>query len=336
MTDSILRRLPVALGAALLAHACTTDAPSAGVGATERSHRVHAATVTTEAVGRSLQAVGTVYASGQVELRPQVEGILAEAGKAGLLEQALRDRLVAIVGLSMAATPLLLAALTRFVATHPAPRPQRPFDEMHDDHPEVLIAGFGRFGQIIARLLTAQGVPFVGIEHSAEQVDFVRRFGNKIYYGDPARPDLLRAAGAARVKVFVVAIDDVPANLRTVRLIRRAYPEARVYARARDRRHAWQLMDMGVEAIRETFHSSLAMAEEVLVALGLPRDTAAERAARFREHDESVLRDQHLVHDDEDALMQSARAARRQLEQLFEADRGGGGAGEADGRKPAD
>lgn len=79
MTDSILRRLPVALGAALLAHACTTDAPSAGVGATERSHRVHAATVTTEAVGRSLQAVGTVYASGQVELRPQVEGILAEA-----------------------------------------------------------------------------------------------------------------------------------------------------------------------------------------------------------------------------------------------------------------
>jgi glutathione-regulated potassium-efflux system protein KefB len=248
--------------------------------------------------------------------------VFAEAGKAGLLDAALRDRLVAIVGLSMAATPLLLAALTHLVSRHAPHAEPRPYDEMHDDHPEVLIAGFGRFGQIVARLLTAQGVPFVGIEHSAEQVDFVRRFGNKIYYGDPARPDLLRAAGAARVSVFVVAIDDMASSLRTVRVLRRLYPKARIYARARDRRHAWQLMDMGVDAIRETFHSSLAMAEQVLVALGLSPEVARERAARFRQHDEGVLRDQHLVYDDEAALMQSANAARKELEQLFEVDRG--------------
>ena len=115
----------------------------------------------------------------------------------------------------------------------------------------------------------------------------MRRFGSTIYYGDPARPELLRSAGAAQVKVFVIAIDDVEANLRTVRTIRRLYPDAKVFARARNRRHAWQLMDLGAQVVRETFHSSLVMGERVLVELGLPPEVAAERARRFREHDEA-------------------------------------------------
>ena len=98
-----------------------------------------------------------------------------------------------------------------------------------------------------------------------------------------------------------------------------------MFARARDRRHAWALMDMGAQAVREMFHSSLVMGERLLVALGVPADVARDHAARFREHDERILNEQYLVHDDEAALLQSAQDARRELEQLFEADRGGAG-----------
>ncbi len=249
--------------------------------------------------------------------------VFGEALKAGLLEQVMRDRLVAIVGVSMALTPLLLIVVSKLL---PADRkaPVKPFDTMVDDHPRVLIAGFGRFGQIVARLLSAQKIRYVAIEHSPEQVDFSRRFGSEIYYGDPSRAELLRAAGSAHVRVFVVATDDVKANLQTVRLIRRLYPDASVFARARNRRHAWELMDLGVEVVRETFHSSLKMGERVLVALGEDAQVAARRADRFREHDEALLHAQHQIYDDEAALIQTSQEARRDLKQLFEADQGEG------------
>jgi len=250
--------------------------------------------------------------------------VFGEAEKAGLLAGVIRDRLVAIVGMSMALTPLLLIAITRLLAAHPRREKQRPYDRIVDDHPQVLIAGFGRFGQIVARLLTAQRVAFVAIEHSPEQVEFVRRFGNQIYYGDPARAELLRAAGGANVRVFVVAIGEVESNLKAVRLIRSQYPRAKVFARARNRRHAWELMDLGVEVVRETFHSSLKMGEHVLVALGEREDVAAQRAERFRQHDEALLRTQHQVYDDEAALIQTSQEARKDLEQLFAADLGEG------------
>jgi glutathione-regulated potassium-efflux system protein KefB len=157
-----------------------------------------------------------------------------------------------------------------------------------------------------------------------EQVDFFRRFGNPIYYGDPAKPDLLRAAGAARIKVFVVAVDDVEASLRITRLIRRQYPKAQVMVRARDRRHAWQLMDFGVKPLRETFGSSLEMGRDVMVALGVPPEVADDRARRFRELDERLLEAQYLVYDDEDALRQTNAEARKELEQLFAAELGEG------------
>lgn len=253
--------------------------------------------------------------------------VFAEATRAGLLEAALRDRLVAAVGLSMAVTPLLLLALDRLPQAR-AGAPRREYDTIPDQHPQVLIAGFGRFGQIVARLLAAQRIRFIAIEHNAEQVDFVRRFGNPVYYGDPARPDLLRSAGAAHVRVFVVAIDKPETNLRVVRTLRRLYPDAVVYARARDRRHAWALMDLGARAMRETFHTSLKMGEQVLRELGVPEAIAQARVERFAEHDERVLQAQYLVQDDEDALLQSAAEARRELEQLFEADQGEGVLGE--------
>jgi len=252
--------------------------------------------------------------------------VFGEAAKAGLLEAAQRDRLVAIVGLSMAVTPLLLMLITRF-APRTDKRAKRAFDEIPDEHPQVLIAGFGRFGQIVARLLWAQKIPFIAIDPDVEQVDFFRRFGNQIYYGDPTHPELLRSAGAARVKVFVVAIDSVEESTAMVRLLRNQYPDAHVLARARDRRHAWQLLDLGARAFRELFGSSLEMGREVLVALGLDPAQAEDRARRFRAFDEKVLDAQRLMQDDEDALIQSAQDARRELAELFEADAGEGALG---------
>ena len=258
--------------------------------------------------------------------------VFAEAMKAGLLVEPMRDRLVAVVGLSMAATPLLLLLISRF-APAVEKRRQRAYDEIPDEHPQVLIAGFGRFGQIVARLLRAQKIPFIAIDPDVEQVDFSRRFGNTLYYGDPTRPELLRSAGAARVKVFVVAIDGVAASMAATRLIRQQYPDALVFARARDRRHAWQLMDLGARVFRETFGSSLEMGRDVLVALGLSPAQADDRAQRFRTFDQKLLEAQRLLQDDEAALLQSTQEARLELAELFEADVGEGTLGRIVERK---
>jgi voltage-gated potassium channel Kch len=270
--------------------------------------------------GRGALLLGTVLALGG----EFAFVVFNEADRTHLLTSAQHDRLTAVVGLSMATTPLLLIAMVRLLALGKPKPSARAFDEIPDDHPQVLIAGFGRFGQIIARMLFAQQIRFVAIDPDVEQVDFFRRFGNPIYYGDPAKPDLLRSAGAARIKVFVVAVDDVDSSLRITRLIRRQYPKATVMVRARDRRHAWQLMDFGIKPMRETFGSSLEMGRDVLVALGVPPAVADDRAQRFRELDERLLEAQYLVYDDEDALLQTNADARKELEQLFAAELGEG------------
>ena len=251
--------------------------------------------------------------------------VLNEGLRYRLIGPANHDRLVAIVGLSMALTPLLLILVSRWLGTAPAkaekakPNAQE-YDDIAAQQPQVLIAGMGRFGQIVARLLTAQHIPFVALEHSPETVDTLRRFGNIIYYGDPTRPDLLRAAGGANIRLFVVAMDDPDTNIKACRLIRRMYPQAKVLARARNRQHAWRLMDMNVEAFREVFGSSLEMGERVLVELGLPPEVAAAHTRRFREHDEDLLRRQYLIYDDEAALVQTSQDSRQDLMRLFEAD----------------
>jgi len=235
------------------------------------------------------------------------------------------DRLVAIVSLSMAITPLLLLALQRLLQLKPqAAAPEHAPDAQLKDagaqRPQVLIAGMGRFGQIIGRLLTAQRIPFVALEADPDTVEDMRRFGNQLYYGDPTRPELLRSAGAEHIRVFVMAMDDPETNLRAVRLVRRLYPGATVLARARNRQHAWKLMDMSAEPFREVFGSSLEASERVLTALGIPDSVARDHVQRFREHDEQLLKAQHLVYDDEAAVMQTSRDARADLMQLFEAD----------------
>ena len=191
--------------------------------------------------------------------------VFAEALRVGLIDAVLRDRLVAIVGLSMAATPLTVIAVSRWLLEHPAPKHERPADPIDQDNPRVIIAGFGRMGQIVGRMLRAQGVPFTALENSVEQVELQRRFGNLIYFGDPSRADLLRAAHADRAEIFVLTTDDAEANVRTARLLRRQFPHLKVLARARNRQHAFKLMDLGVdEVVRETLHSSLQNGQRTL------------------------------------------------------------------------
>jgi glutathione-regulated potassium-efflux system protein KefB len=247
--------------------------------------------------------------------------VFGEAYKAGLLEIGIRDTLNAIVGLSMAATPLLLLAVTRWLGARPARKATREFDQIDDNDPRVIIAGFGRMGQIVGRMLRAQKIAFTALENSPEQVDFSRRFGSQIYFGDPARPELLRAARADKAEIFVLTTDDPDANIRTARIVKRHFPHLKIYARARNRQHAFKLMDMDVEIVRETFHSSLVLGQRVMEALGIPPEVAHERRERFRLHDEALLREQHLVYDDEAALIASSKEALLELGTLFEADR---------------
>jgi glutathione-regulated potassium-efflux system protein KefB len=240
--------------------------------------------------------------------------------KRALIDAAQKDLLTVAVTLSMALTPLAVIAAGRWLAQRKS-EPAREFDEIVDEHPRVIIAGYGRVGQIVARILRAQRVPFTALESSAEQVDFSRRFGSMIYFGDPSRPELLRAARADQAEVFVLATDDPEANLRTARVVRRLYPHLKIVARARNRQHAFRLMDLNVnDVVRETLLSSLEMSRMVLEDLGLDAAVAAERVEKFRSHDEELLKAQYLVYDDDAALMQGAKEAFDDLQRLFEAD----------------
>jgi monovalent cation:proton antiporter-2 (CPA2) family protein len=247
--------------------------------------------------------------------------LLAAAGAAGSIDKSLADTLVVVISLSMAITPMLVVVNEKWLHLGHATVEPRPFDTIEPREHRVIIAGFGRFGQIVARTLRMKKIPFTALEVSFEQVDFVRRFGNKIHFGDASRLDLLRAARADLAEVFVLAIDDVEASVKTAELVRRHYPHLKIYARARNRVHAYRLMDVGVDRlIRETFLSSLELARDVLVGLGFAKSEADAAVQTFRRHDEQLLVQQHKVHEDEAQLLAAAKQGAAELERLFEED----------------
>jgi voltage-gated potassium channel Kch len=227
-----------------------------------------------------------------------------------------------VAAVSMAATPVLFALSERFVI--PALRGAQPtpeYDRIQSSGAPVIICGFGRVGQVIARVLRMHGIPFTALERDPGQVDVVRRFGNKVYFGDPTRPDILRAAGADDAKLLIVVLDHMEDVLRVVEMVKRNFPHLKIIARARNRRHAHLLMDRGVDGlVRDTFHSSLKMAEESLLALGVSPDDAARSVELFRAHDERNLVETHAIYRDEKQLIQSVRQASDELTALFEAD----------------
>jgi glutathione-regulated potassium-efflux system protein KefB len=241
----------------------------------------------------------------------------------GLFDAQLYDLLVLTITLSMAVTPLLLLVLARWLKPKVVVREvPDEYREIESDHPRVVIAGMGRMGQIVARILRAQNISFVALDTSVETIEFTRSFGNApVFYGDPLRPEILRAAKVDQAEYFVIATDDPDANIKTAELVRKLYPHIKIIARARNRQHVHRLMDVDAQAVRETFYSSLEMTRRTLVGLGLSQAQADARISRFKRHDEQVLNAQHLIYDDAVKVKQSALEARKDLADLFEADR---------------
>ncbi len=241
----------------------------------------------------------------------------------GAITRTQSDGATLVVALSMVATPLLFAASERFLIPRIEGEPAADYDTIDNATAPVIICGFGRVGQIIGRVLRMQGIDFTALERDTGQVDVVRRFGNRVYYGDPARADLLRAAGAETARLLIVAVDDMEAALRIVDTVRRSFPHLTIVSRARNRRHVHLLMDRAINAIvRDTFHSSLKLAERVLEALDIPKEDAERAVALFAEHDERNLVASHAIAHDEQKLIQSSQDAAKELADLFEADRG--------------
>ncbi len=243
------------------------------------------------------------------------------AAGARVIEADLSNQLIVVVSISMALTPLLILLNDKWLKLGADKNAPPPYDLIDAQAHTVVIAGFGRFGQIVARMLRMKKIPFTVLESSFEQVDFVRKFGTKVYFGDASRLDLLRAAHVEKARAFVLAIDHVESSVKTAELVKTHFPHLEIYARARNRQHAYQLMDVGVTHIeRETFLASLSLAQRLLCGLGLSKEQVDEAARRFRAHDESLLQRQHLVYRDEAQLIASARQGAEELERLFEED----------------
>jgi monovalent cation:proton antiporter-2 (CPA2) family protein len=239
----------------------------------------------------------------------------------GALDASAAAMATLVAAASMAATPVLFALSERFVIPALEAKPAPDYDTIEAANAPVIICGFGRFGQIVGRVLRMHGIPFTALERDLGQVDVVRRFGNKVYFGDPRRVELLRSAGAEQAKLLIVVLDHPEDVLRIVEVARRAFPQLKIFARARNRRHAHLLMDRNVDGfVRETFYSSLKMAEDALLTLGISPDDAARSVTLFREHDEQNLVETHTIYRDEKQMIQSLQQSTEELTALFEAD----------------
>lgn len=243
------------------------------------------------------------------------------ATSAKIINDDINDTLIMAVTLSMLIAPFLFILYDKLLAPIFERQEEREFDTIVNQERPVIIAGFGRFGQIIARVLATHQIPFTALDKSTQQVDFVRRFGSEIYYGDASHLELLEAAGVANARVVVLAMDDVEASIKTAELLHQHYPQIPVHARARNRFHSYKLLDAGVKKIyRETLGSSLEMAQGVLQNIDFSAYQAQQVVSAFREFDETLLKRQQAIYQDEALLMQSAQQAQVELQNLFESD----------------
>ena len=225
--------------------------------------------------------------------------------------------LIGAVALSMLISPLLLvlvdrALLRRYAQLKTAAPPAQEISEPQEA--PVIIAGFGRYGQIVARVMLAQGIPTTVLDHSVEILEIARAFGYRVFYGDATRLDLLRIAGAEHARVLVVAVDDPEQSLKIVTLARKHFPQLQVVARARDLTHWNALRDLGVTLVqRELFESSLASARTVLELMGQSPTLAQEMTRRFREHNIALADRMYPHHKDRAKMVAVAREGRAQL-----------------------
>jgi len=238
-------------------------------------------------------------------------------GAAGrLLPPETLNLLNAVVAVSMLSTPLLMLLYERVLAPRFARVEPRTADAIEEQNP-VIIAGFGRFGQVVSRVLGGLRIGATVVDHDPNQIELVRRFGSKAYYGDATRLDLLESAGAARAKLLVVSVDDPEAAMRIVATARRHFPQLKLIARARSRTDAFEYHELGVPSVRETFGSALDAAELALRALDLGPLAARRVVQRFRRHDEELLAEQAPHRNEVKKLVAVSLQGREDLDQLL-------------------
>jgi monovalent cation:proton antiporter-2 (CPA2) family protein len=240
---------------------------------------------------------------------------LALASK--IVDEQTLQLLTAIITLSMAINPLLVL-IDEKIQRRQGVFVEPNYDEIKGEAPEVIIAGFGRFGQMFGRILKAQDIPFVAIDHDADQVELLRKFGNKVYYGDVLRTDLLEAAGVRKAKYFVLAVDDAEVSVKAAQMIRTNFPNVEIFARSRNRGHSFDLLDAGIKHIkRETFDSSINFAGDLLIAMGQPREKVRVIIEKFKIHDQNMLLEQYKVRDDDDMFVSKTKQAVAQLSNVL-------------------
>ncbi|MFY9514244.1 MAG: cation:proton antiporter, partial [Rubrivivax sp.] len=247
--------------------------------------------------------------------------VLQSGAGVGVVDGQANSVLTAAIALSMLVTPLLVLLADRLSRRHETPA--RTLDEISEDqHAPVIIAGFGRYGQIVARLINANGLSATVLDHDVELLDVIRKFGWPAFYGDATRLDLLRVAGADHAKVFVLAIDDVDQSVEIAKMVREQFPHLTIVARARDVTHYYKLLQLGVTLIeRETFDAALMSARSVLELMGWEPHAARNQALRFRRHNIDLVEQMAPHLGDQNKLIAMAKQGRQQLEELWARER---------------
>ncbi|WP_284947225.1 monovalent cation:proton antiporter-2 (CPA2) family protein [Acidisoma cladoniae] len=251
---------------------------------------------------------------------------------AHVLPAELGRMLNAIVAVSMVLTPLVFLLHERLMTAPGGMDGPTPENDAFDAMPDVLVAGYGRFGQIAGRLIDANGFRTSVLDVSTNQISLLRKFGRRVQYGDASRLDLLQAAGAGQAKLLIVAIDDREKALELVETARQAFPNLIILARAWDRRHAYDLLEHGAHEVeRETFEASLSIGRMALEHLGMRANQAHRAAALFRRHDHKLFTKLRPLWGDEEGFVLASRQSFATFEKLMAAEIGGGRISETDG-----
>ena len=241
----------------------------------------------------------------------------------GMITAAQNSALVAAIALSLALTPLLLSGGDRLMSQKLARLGARKKREEAPPQPApIIIAGSGRYGQVVGRLLRANGIQATVLDQDAEAIESLRRFGWTVYYGDATRLDLLKSAGAATARILVIAIDDIGQSIALAELAREHFPQLAIVARARNVQHYYRLRELGITHVeRETFESALLSARSVLELTGMEPHAARRQALRFKRHNLELLETMVPLQRDEGALIAAAKLGLQQFDQLIAAER---------------
>jgi len=227
-----------------------------------------------------------------------------------------------VVAVSMLVAPLLLMAYEQLQKRTSNSAPEFDKPEQISSAKHVIIAGYGRFGQIMGRLLHAQGYEITVLDHSPSQIELLRRFGNTVFYGDAARQELLEAAGAHTAQMLIVAIDDADKTLEIIKLAHKNYPQLKIVARAIDRRHAYQLLNLKVDAFnRETVDSAINLAVDALELLGNNKEDALRAGKLFRDHDRAAVLQLAELWGDDASYGVAVRQRMEDLKQVLQQDK---------------